>query len=117
MSVAMPLPTLITGVSKQTKAKLLVAILGNGYTQTATDGINNIYEILTITWSNLSTTNRNTVVASILSTLGVDFFTYTPPGDSSKKYIIVPSPETDLYSETVNGGQYYTITITVRQIP
>jgi phage-related protein len=116
MSVAMPLTTLITGVSKQSKAKMLTAQLGNGYIHTAVDGPSNLYELLSITWSNLSLTDRDTVVAAIVATYAVDYFTYTPPGDSSKKYIIVPSSDADLYSESVLSGRYYSISINVRQI-
>jgi hypothetical protein len=116
MSVAMPLPTLITGFSKQSKALLLSAQLGNGYIHTAVNGPSNIYELISVSWANLSTTNRNTVVSAINSTFGVDYFTYTPPGDSSKKYIIIPSSDADLYSESITGGQYYTIGVNLRQI-
>lgn len=116
MPVAMPLTTSITGFNKQAKVKLLTAQLGNGYIHTAADGPANSYELISVSWSNLSLTDRNTVVAAIVSTVGVDYFTYTPPGDSSKKYIIVPSQDADLYSESIMGGQYYSVSVNLRQI-
>lgn len=118
MSVAMPLTTLITGVNRPVKARLLSASFGGGYIQTAANGTSNLFDTYSIQWGNLSKADRDTVVAAIRSTLGTDYFTWTAPGETvSKKFIIPPDAEADLYDETIQGGGYYTISMNLRQIP
>lgn len=117
MAVALPLTTQITAVGRPVKARLLSMQFGGGYIHTAANGTNNIYDTYSIAWHNLSKADRDTVVAAIRSTLGVDYFTWTAPGESvSKKFIVPPEQEAALYDEQITGGGYYTISMNLRQI-
>lgn len=117
MAVALPLTTKITSVGRPVKARLLSMSFGGGYIQTAANGVNNLYDTYSIQWGNLSLADRDTVVAAIRSTLGVDYFTWTAPGESvSKKFIIPPESDASLYDEQIQGGGYYSISMQLRQI-
>jgi phage-related protein len=118
MSQAMPLPEKITTVQQNRKARVLAMSFGGGYTQTAPNGTNPIFATYQIAWNNLILADRNTVVAAINATAGCDYFTWTPNAeDDEKKFIIPPEAETTLYTEDITEGQYFTIGLTLRQIP
>jgi phage-related protein len=118
MSQAMPLPTRISqGATKRVKQRILQARFGDGYFQTAPDGINSIYEEWDIQWENLTLAERTTVVTAIYAVGATDYLTWTPPGDSvQKKYQIIPDATAELYEEQLYSGQYYTIRTRLVQV-
>jgi phage-related protein len=116
MPTAMPLTTAIGQDStRRVKQRLVSARFGDGYFQTAAEGVNSIFEEWDITWPNLTSTERDTVIAALLAG-ATDYLTWTPSGDSaSKKYQVVPDKAAQLYTET-NNGVLYTISTSVVQV-
>jgi phage-related protein len=99
--------------SKKTrKNRVLVAQFGGGYGQYARDGLNSFYDEWNIVLSNLTSTQRTTV-NTFYETIGSDqWFNWTAPGDSVvKKWRI----SKDTFMETTQGGQIYTISMTIVQ--
>lgn len=118
MSAAMPLPTRISqGAMKRVKQRVLTARFGDGYFQSAPDGINSIYEEWDIAWEYLTSTERDTVVTALLSVAATDYLTWTAPGNSTEgKYQLIPAATAQLYEEQLFSGQYYSIKIQLIQV-
>lgn len=113
MSAAMPLTEYISQQStRKRQYRTLRASFNNGYEQTAPDGINNVRDIWTVVYSNLTLTDRNSVVSALDTVKGWDYLTWQAPGDdASKKWKVTP----DGWSET-NNGATWSITFTVEQV-
>lgn len=117
MPTAMPLPDRISqGATKRVKQRILSARFGDGYFQTAPDGINSVYEEWDIMWENLTASERGTVTTALLTVAATDYLTWTPPGGSAGKYQIMPAATADLYSEQIFSGQYYSIKTQLIQV-
>lgn len=118
MPVAMPHPEALSqNSSRSVKQRLLVAQFGDGYAQTAADGINSVFEEWSLSWENVTPSERNTITTA-LRQAATDYLTWTPTqfGDSTpKRYSVVPNRTADLYTETQAGGGFYTITTNLRQ--
>ena len=117
MSVAMPLPTKISQNHQvRTRQRLLAAQFGDGYSQTAPDGINSMFEEWDISWELLTQTDRNTVVAALIQG-ATDVLTWTPPNDGiAKKFQILPSKVATLYTEQILAGQYFNVSTSIIQV-
>lgn len=117
MSFAMPLPDRISQTHQsRTKQRLLTAQFGDGYFQSAPDGINSLYEEWDIGWDYLSQTDRNTVV-TVLKGGATDYITWTTPNDGvTKKFQIVPVKPATLFTEQIVGGQWFVITVSLIQV-
>lgn len=119
MPVAMPLQSAISQNStRRVKQRLLVSSFGEGYAQTAADGTNSIFEEWSISWENVTASERNTITTA-LQQAAVDFINWTPTefGDSvAKRYQIIPERTAELYTESQIGGSVYTISTNIRQV-
>ena len=111
MPQALPLTNKISDQStKSYSYKTLSAGYGDGYSQRANDGINNKVETWTVKYVPLLQADRNTVMTVFDTVQGVDYVTWTPPGDStSKKYVIVG------VNESYNTI-YFILTVSLMQI-
>ena len=117
MAIAMPLPTRISqSHTIRLKQRLIAAQFGDGYSQTAPDGINSQVEEWDISWELLSQADRNTVVAA-LKQGATDVMTWTTPNDGvAKKFQIVPSQMASLYTEQILAGQYFNVSTSIVQV-
>lgn len=86
----MTIPTFVpprnpdVGIGRQPEVKLLEADFGDGYTQVAGDGINNIRDVVTLKWSGLSQAEADAMFAFWTSQGGgVNPFYYTLPGQTT----------------------------------
>jgi len=80
--------------------KTKTAKFGNGYSQSAPDGINDVYDVWNITFESLSLTDRNTLVAALDAVKAWDYLTWQALGDSaSKRWKVTPEG----WSESTNG--------------
>ncbi len=118
MPTAMPLTTHISqGSQRRVKQRTLQARFGDGYFQSAPDGINSIYEEWDVTWENLTVSERDTVITALLTVGATDYLTWTPPNDSApKKYQIVPEKSAELYREQNAGGGLYNLSTSMVQV-
>ena len=74
--------------SKATETRVLIADLGDGYTQRAGDGINTLKEMWSVEYTCLDQTNANELIGFLEDQGGYLNFTWTPPGESEElKYI------------------------------
>ena len=98
------------GTKSKPEVKVLEASFGDGYTQTAGDGINNIREILTLNWEHLLPTQADQLENFFVERAGYKYFYY----QASHRY----SPRLYLCKEwdrgTIQGG-FATFTATLRQ--
>jgi phage-related protein len=112
MPSALPLTTFISPESARKRSfKTKRAEFGNGYAQSAPDGINNVKDVWNITYELLTDTNRGTLT-SVLNTVQTwDYLTWTAPGDSTSKRWLMTS---DGYTEKTSGV-YWTVSFTLEQ--
>lgn len=112
MPTALPLPDLISqGSTRKRKFRVLKAQFGDGYLQTAPDGVNHQVDSWNIIYANLTDADRASVWSAI-ETVGVsDYFTWTPPGDVAKKWKIVSE-----VTETPQSGDIYSISFDLMQV-
>lgn len=66
------------GTGNQPEVKLLEAEFGDGYTQSAPDGINHIRRVLNLKWEMLSPAQCDQIVAFLTARGGSEPFLYTP---------------------------------------
>lgn len=113
MSVALPLTSLISqGSTRRRRNRVLVAQFGDGYDQTAPDGINASVDEWNVTYENLTSSERTTLWAALDAAGSWDVVTWTPPGDSAKKWKVTA----DGVSEMPVAGDLYTISFALRQV-
>ena len=113
MPAALPLTSLISqGSSVSYKNRVLQARFGDGYDQTAPDGINNIVAEWNISYDNLTTAEKNSLV-TVLNTVGSwDYLTWAPPGETSKKFKVTQ----DGYTLTPVSGDLWNVGFKLMQV-
>lgn len=113
MPQALPLTDRIDQASaRQRTYRVLSAQRGDGYSQEAPDGINNRVDNWQISYSNLTASERNTLVTALDAVGGWDYLTWTANGDSTEKKWKVTA---DGWSEQTNG-LHYNVSFTLRQV-
>lgn len=113
MPQAMPLTSAISQSSTRKRTyKTLTAEFGNGYSQTAPDGINNVRDEWNLSYENLTDAERTTVVAALDAVQTWDYLTWQAPGDAaSKRWKVTPEG----WSERTTGT-HWTISFVVKQV-
>lgn len=91
-------------------AVVLIANFGDGYEQTAAQGLNSVSGTYTITWEFLSSTDRDTIEAFFVSQLGGQAFLYTFPTESTPKKF-----KCKTWTRSTNGA-LWTIKAEFRQV-
>ena len=98
------------GYRKRPEIRILRAEFGDGYTQTARDGLNHIRKVDILRWDVL-TPEQADQITGFLEERGGDLpFLYTRPGDTAPTKFTCAE-----WDETVNQRGYRTITATFRQ--
>jgi phage-related protein len=111
MPAALPLQTHISQATQgQTAYKIIEVKYGNGYAQRAGDGINPIQGSWNVEWGVLSAGELGTIVTAFDTARGVDYFTWTPPGDASSKKWVVKQ-----HSRTPLSGDQYSVAATLEE--
>ncbi len=112
MPTALPLTDLISqGSTRKRKFRVLKAQFGDGYLQTAPDGVNHQIDQWNLIFANLTLTDRATLWSAIETVGASDYLTWTPPGDTAKKWKIVSE-----ISESPQSGDIYTISFDVMEV-
>jgi phage-related protein len=113
MPAALPLTTRISqGSTRKRINRVLTASFGDGYSQEAPDGINSIVDEWSVSFENLSSSER-AVLWAVLDAVGSwDYLTWTPPGDTAKKWKVTK----DGVSEMPVSGEMYTVSFSLRQV-
>lgn len=109
------MPVALTAVPSQSSTRRRMyktkrVKFGNGYTQSAPDGINDMQDEWTLVFENLTLTERNALVTALDSVEGWDYLTWQAPGDNTTKRWLV----TDGWSESTTGNAW-TITVNLEQ--
>lgn len=98
------------GTGRTQQIKLLKAEFGDGYTQTALDGLNPIRRSLDLTWETLTPTQAKTITDFLNARGGTDPFWYTPSDETA------PVKWTcEQWSDKNKKGGFRTITATFVQ--
>lgn len=114
MPTALPLTDKISQVSQASRNYRIKAVqYGNGYSQRAKDGINNVQDAWNITYRSLSSTDYTTLMNALNTYAATgDHFTWTAPIDTvSKKWILSES-----VAISKPSGNYYTVSFTLTQV-
>ncbi len=99
---ALPLSTRISQTSSGGRVfKIIKTSFGNGYEQRRKDGINNNRGSWNIRWDNVSSTDRDTIVADLEATAGVTYVLWQSPDDTSQKKWIVSGYNTQSLSGNI----------------
>lgn len=116
MATALPVTNKITvNSTKSVSFRVKTATFGDGYTQTAADGINNKVDTWEVEWGALTLTQKNTVEATLDSVGASGVLTWTPMNESvSKKFRM----STDGYRRSLDGklSNVYKITCKLVQV-
>jgi len=74
------------GIQKKSQPNVRIAQFGSGYSQRTTFGLNQNPKVYNLTFE-ISETDADTIEDFLDARGGVENFDFTPPGDSSGKYI------------------------------
>jgi phage-related protein len=112
MAEALPLTSMVSqSSSSDTDFETLTVKFGNGYEQRSEDGINTEAQKWVITYNNIGGADRTTLWTFIRIVKRTAWFTWTPPGGVSTKFVI-DGP----VNERALSGDYYTVTFPIRQV-
>jgi phage-related protein len=112
MPAALPLSSSISQSSQADRQyRVLKNQFGNGYSERAGDGINTIVDTWNVSWDNVNATDYGTIMTALDSAKGVDYFTWTAPGDSSSKKWIVAKVTRRMFA-----GSVFSVTATLDQV-
>jgi phage-related protein len=75
----------VAGSSVSPEVRVLKASFGDGYSQRAADGINNVVDKYQLTWENVDRSEANVIDNFLRARAGVEFFTYTMPGQTTPR--------------------------------
>lgn len=108
-------PTSVPGpsypIDKQSEPRIKKVAFGDGYTQQAPDGLNSIMYTWSLNWEVLTTAEKNTIEAFIVSMGGYQTFQWVDP-DSVTWKVKCPTWTTSAIQPGV-----YKITATFKQYP
>jgi len=111
MPAALPLQAFIAQASQNTtQYKVLEVKYGNGYSQRAGDGFNNNQASWSIDYGTISLADLTTILTAFDAAKGVDYFTWTAPGDSASKKWVVKQ-----HTRKSVSGLFYTLQATLEQ--
>jgi phage-related protein len=116
MPTAMPLTSFISQPAKvEYEDDVKVVQLGHGYEEVTSGSINPTRQVRTVTWANLTDSEKDTVVAALtaagVTTAASTYLTWQPYGESSSlKWRVLPNTR----SMTYNEG-HWTIEVKLRQ--
>ena len=83
LNVFNPDPGPSPGTARKAKPKLLAADFGEGYTQTAADGVNFIKRQMTLRWDGITLAQKYAIIAFFENQAGYQPFYYWMYGDTA----------------------------------
>jgi len=98
------------GTDKKFKPKILKADFGDGYTQMAADGLNNVSYTLTLTWESLVPTDASVIMSFLAGQGGYQPFYYRVSDTTSPDRFTC-----DDWGEKRGQGGIRTVTATFKQ--
>lgn len=99
------------GSNDNSKFRVLEASFGDGYTQSAGDGINTKEQTIQLQWTRLSVTNADAIRAFFDGLGGYQSFDYTLPNDSTALKF-----KCKQYNRTWGDGNLQNITATLERV-
>lgn len=106
-----PTPGPDAPISFKTSFSRLEAEFGDGYSQRAGNGINVQRKSLTLTWSTLTLSEKDTIKDFMLDHENGESFYYTLPGESvARKFIVNDMDETKINST------YYNFSVSLKEV-
>lgn len=117
MATALPLPDRLSPEStRQTAFRDITAQYGDGYLQSAPDGINSKIERWNIIWMNVSESEKNTIVAALNAEGTWGVLTWTPFDEVTQRKFRMDRPGYSIrYTLTTAGQRRYIIECTLIQ--
>jgi phage-related protein len=97
--------------SSSTKARVLMAEFGDGYSQRGGDGIHTIKQEISATWTALDTTAANTLISFFEAHEGYIAFLWTPFRETTPKKFICME-----WNESYNRASLTTVNATLQQV-
>lgn len=100
------------GLSIENNPKINTISFGDGFEQRLTEGLNQNYRKLQLTFKNITETNSDTLINFLnLRVTNADSFVYTPPNGVAGKFVIDSN-----YKKTINYANLATVTVTFREV-
>jgi phage-related protein len=99
------------GMKRDFKPRVLKVEFGDGYSQRAADGFNNNPVMLSLGWTNLTTAEKDTIIAFLTARKGYQSFWYTYQDETTPKAYVCEEFSYD-HTDPTN----YTISATFRQV-
>ena len=99
------------GLVRQQKPRTLKAEFGDGYAQRAGDGPNNMPVTLDVTWTNLTSAQKNDILTFFKARKGFEAFYYTYQDETTARVYIC-----ETWSHTHSDADNYTVTATLQQV-
>jgi phage-related protein len=92
------------GLSQKNKPRVLRSDFGDGYTQRAGDGLNSVVRTISLSWTDLSDTDADTIDDFFEALTPGEAFDYTLPlATTSQKFTV------NEWSRTFGSGVHYNI--------
>ena len=98
------------GTRNSPKIRVLRAEFGDGYTQSAPDGLNHILRSISLKWSKLTPTQANTILDFMVGKGGFTPFYYTPSDELVALKWTCPS-----WTDTKSKGGLVDVSVTLNQ--
>jgi phage-related protein len=113
MTTALVLTNLISQNSqKKVTYRVLRASFGNGYEQTAPDGLNYSVESWNIQYENITLADRTTLIAMLESVGSFNTISWTAPNGTAKLYKM----SADGYTENQLSANVFSVSFTLNQV-
>jgi phage-related protein len=109
-----PAPS-ISGLSTQTKARVLKAAFGDGYTQRGGDGLNTLPATVSATWPPMLRPELDAIEGFLAARRGFESFNWTVPGESASRiwtcetWSVSAAGSTDLFVLSATFEQVFDI--------
>jgi len=105
-------PSPDVGITRTVSYNTLEAQFGDGYSQRAKIGINNKPMKMSLKWSNINETEKDTLETFFDAHDGGEAFLYTPPDqDASSKWIVDGE-----YSVVYVAYQVYNVSVSIKEV-
>jgi phage-related protein len=100
------------GSQKKVTYRVLKAQFGNGYEQTAPDGLNYSVESWDVKYENITLADRTTLIAMLESVGSFNTISWTPPNGTAKLYKMTQ----DGYTESQQSANVFSVSFSLYQV-
>lgn len=110
---AIPLTSKISQASAGgVKFRTIKSQFGDGFGQRTPDGLNSRVEMWNLTWENITSSDKATLIAVFDAAGSSEYMTWTTPDGLAGKWIIGENG----YTKNTKGGSVWTVSVSLEQV-